>query len=175
VTGDTVALVDPQTLEVVKIFGTLVCVGIAALLAWMSGLRFRRLDRRIEGRATLVGALEETIAATVAFSDDLSRWQAGGWGRPETHGDPRLPALTAQNGALSKYLSECRGRLAAARARLIVLTPSTEDLSEAVVLAEDVLILGRRGDGNVELRRRADQLLDRSLKLAEKWRDTWRG
>jgi hypothetical protein len=63
-------------------------------------------------------------------------------GAQDTHADPRLPALTAQNGVLKKHSSESRGRLRVALAKLIVLTSAKEALSEASALVDDVLTFG---------------------------------
>src|SRR5579862_2310156 len=70
----------PAILEILKVFVPLGGVLLGGIITWRSGLRSRALERRQEARAALVGAIEESISATTAFRDDLSRWQAGGWG-----------------------------------------------------------------------------------------------
>lgn len=170
----TLGPVNALFLEVLKGFAPLVAVLVGGLITWRSGLHFRRLDRRAESRAAVVGAIEETISATLAFRDDLANWLGGGWGRPESRTDPRLPALTAHNGELKRHSSEGRGRLRAALAKLIVLTNAEEDLSEASALVDDAITFGESSDQDLTLVEKAKVLRVRSRKLAETWRDTMR-
>jgi hypothetical protein len=158
-------------LEILKAVLPLAGVVLGGIITWRSGLRSRALERRQEARAALVGAIEESISATTAYRDDLSRWQSGGWGRPETHSDPRISALTAQHGAFSKAMSEARGSAAAALARLLVVADISDDLSQAIALTEAVLVYGVPGRAaEAELVAAALSLRERSRKLAEGWR-----
>jgi hypothetical protein len=162
---------DAQALEVLKALVPLASVVLGGGITWRSVLRAQALQRRQEARAALVGAIEESISATIAFRDDLSSWQMGGWGMKDTKDDPRIGPLTTQIGVLKRAMTESRGRVAAARARLLALSGASEDLREAIALADAVLGFGVPGRASEsELPGAERSLRERTLALAEGWR-----
>jgi hypothetical protein len=70
-----------------------------------------------------------------------------------------------------QHLSEARGRVAGALARLLVLADAREDLTEASAVVEAVLVYGVPGMAyEAELVARARSLRERTRNLAQGWR-----